>query len=232
MTPEVSVIVPVYGNASTLRELVARIAGAMSEPFEIVFVNDASPDESADVLAELRGCEEIQGGSPWIFSQPLSAHVVTHERNRGQNAAVLTGFTNARGSTIIVLDGDLQDPPEAIPELLRRKTESGAAIAFASRVGDYAGRGRMFTSRLYKRILSRLASVPEGAGLFVALDRDVAMRIAAMAPVPSIVAALGLLRVKTIAVPVARAMRDGSAYSGFARLRLACRTLAWVLAHR
>ncbi|HEX7705338.1 MAG TPA: glycosyltransferase [Thermoanaerobaculia bacterium] len=214
MTPEVSVIVPVYGNASTLRELVARIAGSMSVPFEIVFVNDASPDDSASVLVE------------------LNARVVTHERNRGQNAAVLTGFAHARGSTFVVLDGDLQDPPEAIPELLRRKAENGAAIAFASRVGDYASSGRMFTSRLYKRILSRLASVPQGAGLFVALDRDVAMRVAAMAPVPSIVAALGLLRVKTIAIPVPRAIRDGSAYSGFARLRLACRTLAWVWAHR
>ena len=213
MTPTVSVIVPVYGNASTLRELAARIARALPD-CEIVFVNDASADDSAEVLAT------------------LDARVVTHERNRGQNAAVLTGFAHARGATLVVLDADLQDPPEAIPELLRRKAESGAAIAFASRVGDYASGGRMFTSRLYKRILTRLAFVPQGAGLFVALDRDVAMRVIAMAPVPSIVAALGLLRVKTIAVPVARATRDGSAYSGFARLRLACRTLTWVLSHR
>jgi polyisoprenyl-phosphate glycosyltransferase len=213
VTSAVSVIVPVYGNASTLPELAARIASALPG-CELLFVDDASPDDSAEVLST------------------LDARVVTHERNRGQNAAVLTGFANARGATLVVLDADLQDPPEAIPELLRRKAESGAAIAFASRVGDYASGGRMFTSRLYKRILARLASVPQGAGLFVALDRDVAMRVVAMAPVPSIVAALGLLRVTTIAVPVARALRDGSAYSGFARLRLACRTLAWVLAHR
>jgi polyisoprenyl-phosphate glycosyltransferase len=213
VTPAVSVIVPVYGNASTLRELAARIARVLTD-YEIVFVNDASPDDSAEVLATLDAC------------------VVTHERNRGQNSAVLTGFAHARGATLVVLDADLQDPPEAIPELLRRKAENSAAIAFASRIGDYASGGRMFTSRLYKRILTRLAFVPQGAGLFVALDRDVAMRVAAMAPVPSIVAALGLLRVKTIAVPVARATREGSAYSGFARLRLACRTLAWVLAHR
>ncbi|HEV7241509.1 MAG TPA: glycosyltransferase [Thermoanaerobaculia bacterium] len=213
MTPAVSVIVPVYDNASTLRELAARIAGVLTD-YEIVFVNDASPDDSAQLLAT------------------LDARVVTHERNRGQNTAVLTGFAHARGALLIVLDADLQDPPEAIPELLRRKAEAGVGIAFATRVGDYASGGRMFTSRLYKRILARLASVPQGAGLFVAIDRDVALRVAAMAPVPSIVAALGLLRVKTIAVPVARARRDGSAYSGLARLRLACRTLAWVLSHR
>ena len=211
--PAVSVIVPVYGNASTLRELATRIANVL-EDYELVFVDDASPDDSASVIAS------------------LDARAVTHERNRGQNAAVLSGFAAARGKTLVVLDADLQDPPEAIPELLRRKAESGAAIAFAARVGDYAGRGRMFTSRLYKRVLARLASLPQGAGLFVALDRDAADRVLAMAPVPSIVAALGLVRAKTIAVPVARAMRDGSAYSGFARLRLACRTLAWVLAHR
>lgn len=209
----VSVIVPVYGNSSTLRELAARIGRALTG-CELVFVDDASPDDSAEVLST------------------LEARVVTHEHNRGQNAAVLTGFAAARGSTLVVLDADLQDPPEAIPELLRRKAESGAAVAFASRVGDYASGGRMFTSRLYKHVLSRLAGVPRGAGLFVALDRDVAMRVVAMAPIPSIVAALGVLRVKTIAVPVARAKRDGSAYSGFARLRLACRTLAWVLSHR
>ena len=208
-----SVIVPVHGNASTLRELAARIANVLND-YELVFVNDASPDDSARVLDQ------------------IDARVVTHEGNRGQNAAVVTGFAEARGATLVVLDADLQDPPEAIPELLRRKAESGAAIAFASRVGDYAGRGRMFTSRLYKFILSRLAFVPRGAGLFVVLDREVAMSVCAMAPVPSVVAALGLLRVKTIAVPVARAPRQGSAYSGLARLRLACRTLAWVLAHR
>lgn len=208
-----SVIVPVYGNASTLRELARRVASVMND-YELLFVDDASPDDSARVLSE------------------LDARVVTHERNRGQNAAVVTGFEHARGATLVVLDADLQDPPEAIPELLRRKAESGAAIAFASRVGDYARNGRMLTSRLYKSILSRLAYVPRGAGLFVAIDRDVAMHVCTMAPVPSIVAALGLLRVKTIAVPVERAKSERSAYSGFARLRLACRTLAWVLAHR
>jgi undecaprenyl-phosphate 4-deoxy-4-formamido-L-arabinose transferase len=213
VTPAVSVIVPVYRNASTLRELAARIANVLTD-YELVFVNDASPDDSARVLSQ------------------LNARVVTHEHNRGQNAAVIAGFAQARGDTFVVLDADLQDPPEAIPELLRRKAESGAVIAFASRTGDYARGGRMFTSRLYKLILTRLAFLPRGAGLFVALDRDVAMRVAAMAPVPSIVAALGLLRVKTIAVPTARAMREGSAYTGFARLRLAFRTLAWVLGRR
>jgi glycosyltransferase involved in cell wall biosynthesis len=214
LNPEVSVVVPVYRSASTLGELTARIARAMTSPFEIVFVDDASPDDSAEVLRK------------------LDARVVTHPSNLGQNAAVLTGFAHARGSTIVVLDADLQDPPEAIPELLRQKTESGAAIAFAARVGDYAGRGRMVTSRIYKQILSRLARVPAGAGLYVAVDREAAMRVVSMGRVPSIVAALGLLRLPTIEVPVARAWRDDSAYSGFARLRLACRTLAWVLAHR
>ena len=211
----ISVIVPVYGNAGTLRELAARIGQAgLPVPHELLLVNDASPDDSAAVLAT------------------LDARVITHDVNRGQNAAVLTGFAHARGDTLVVLDADLQDPPEAIPELLRAKRESGAAIAFATRTGKYASGGRMWTSRVYKFLLSTLTSVPRGAGLFVALDRDVAERVRAMAPVPSIVAALGQLRVKTIAVPVARAMRDGSAYSDFDRLRLACRTLKWVLSHR
>lgn len=210
----ISVIVPVYRNASTLRELAARIRAALADP-ELVFVNDASPDDAADVLATIPGIR-----------------MVTHETNRGQNAAVITGFMHARGETLVVLDADLQDPPEAIPELLRAKRERGAAVAFATREGVYAGKGRMWTSRIYKRVLSMLTPLPHGAGLFVAVDRDVAQRVHAMAPVPSVVAAIGLLRVPMIGVPVARAMSETSAYGGGDRLRLALRTLTWVLTHR
>ena len=213
MTPAVSVVVPVYGNASTLRELASRIANALTD-YELIFVNDASPDDSASVLAS------------------LDARVITHSNNRGQNAAVLTGFFNAHGETIVVLDADLQDPPEAIPELLRAKAEERAAVAFATRNNDYQSAGRMLTSSLYRDVLAQLVTLPKGAGLFVALDRDVAKQLVAMAPLPSIVAAIGLLHVTKIGVPVARATRDGSAYSGFARMRLAFRTLMWVLAHR
>jgi len=213
----VSVVVPVFRNAPTLRELAGRIAASLEVPFEIVFVDDASPDDSAEVLASLASDR---------------VRVVTHARNQGQNAAVLTGFEHARGEVLVVLDADLQDPPEAIPELLRAKRESGAAVVFGARSGDYARRGRMFTSRIYKRALSLLTRVPHGAGLFVALDRGVAEELRALAPMPSVVAALGVLRVKMIAIPVARAPRGESAYSGFDRLRLACRTLAWILAHR
>ena len=72
MTPAVSVVVPVYGNASTLRELASRIANALTD-YELIFVNDASPDDSASVLAS------------------LDARVITHSNNRGQNAAVGIG---------------------------------------------------------------------------------------------------------------------------------------------
>ena len=213
--PQVSVVVPVYRNANTLRELTERIRAALTEPHELLFVDDASPDDSGEVLWSLR-----------------DVRVITHDDNRGQNAAVLTGFEHARGEIIVVLDADLQDPPEAIPELLRAKRDSGAAIAFATRVGRYSGSARTFTSRSYKRVLSWLTGVPYGAGLFVALDRELADRVRTLAPMPSVVAALGVLRAKTIAVPVARRYSERSAYSGFDRLRLACRTLVWVLSHR
>jgi len=211
----ISVVVPVYRNAGTLRELAARLDAAVGPSAELVFVDDASPDDSAAILHTLP-----------------RARVVRHDTNRGQNAAVLTGLAHAQGDTIVVLDADLQDPPEAIPALLEMKRSSGAAIAFATRTGAYAARGRTWSSRLYKRILSALTSLPDGAGLFVAIDRDAARRLVAMKSVPSIVAALGLLRMETVAMPVARAMSTSSAYSGAARLKLACRTIAWVLAHR
>jgi polyisoprenyl-phosphate glycosyltransferase len=218
----ISVVVPVFRSAATLHDLLERLRKSLrDDAFEVVFVDDHSPDESATIIAGLARTDS-------------RIRLVQHDGNHGQNSAVLSGFDASRGDVIAVIDADLQDPPEALPDLLRHKNETGSEVVFAARRGEYAGLLRMITSRLYKRLLCRITGLPEGAGLFMVLDRDVAKRVLAMAPMPSVVAAVGVLRVTATSLPVARACRreGASSYSFFNRLSLAARTLRWVAAHR
>lgn len=104
--PVVSAVVPVFRSETTLAGLHARLVAALPAEHEVVFVDDASPDGSAEVLAELAADPRVR--------------IVRHGVNRGQHAAVLSGLAEARGAAVVILDADGQDPPEAIPALLAR----------------------------------------------------------------------------------------------------------------
>ena len=105
----VSVVVPVYDNADTLRELVERLAAALKdEQAELVAVDDGSRDASLEVL------ESLARERHEILLRPVAL-----ARNYGQQAALCAGFEVARGSVIVTLDADLQYPPEAIPAFLQ-----------------------------------------------------------------------------------------------------------------
>ncbi|MBI1860939.1 MAG: glycosyltransferase family 2 protein [Deltaproteobacteria bacterium] len=102
----VSVVIPVYRSAPSLEELTQRISKVLAEtPYEIIFVNDGSPDESWSVIERLAR----QSGSVRGFSML---------RNFGQHNALLAGIRAARYDTIVTMDDDLQHPPESIPRLL------------------------------------------------------------------------------------------------------------------
>ena len=108
LLPGVSVVVPVYRGARTLRELYERVSAVFAEvgpPFEIVLVDDGSPDESWGVISELAASHKAVRG-------------LRLGRNYGQHAALLAGLRAARFSTTITVDDDLQNPPEEIPTLL------------------------------------------------------------------------------------------------------------------
>lgn len=104
----VSAVVPVYNGAATLAELVARLAAALGAggcDYEIVLVNDASRDASWEEILRLAAADPRVRGVDLL-------------RNVGQHAALLAGIRLARGSVIVTLDDDLQQPPEEIPKLL------------------------------------------------------------------------------------------------------------------
>src|SRR5690242_1232741 len=105
----VSVVIPVYNEEENLPELAERVGAALARSgrdFEVILVDDGSRDHSAAVLAELAATR------PWL--KPL--YLI---RNYGQSAALQAGFDAAEGEIIVTLDGDLQNEPDDIPELLK-----------------------------------------------------------------------------------------------------------------
>ncbi|HZN58786.1 MAG TPA: glycosyltransferase family 2 protein [Planctomycetota bacterium] len=218
---DVSVAVPVYRNAGTLRELHARISSVLSAErlsFELLFVDDACPDGSLAVLRELQRSD-------------ARVRVLALDRNVGQHRAVLAGLEMARGNCTVILDADLQDPPEAIP-LLLAKRQKGFAAVFAGRRGRYESIGRHVTSRLFKTLLRCICGVPADAGLFVVLDRVLVKRMLQMdRRRPFVVAMIGCAGMRMTSLPVARSRRlcGRSSYSAWGRLRSGLRAVFWVL---
>jgi undecaprenyl-phosphate 4-deoxy-4-formamido-L-arabinose transferase len=120
----VSLVIPVFNEANNLEELMKRCTEAcasMRMPFEIVLVDDGSSDDSAKIITEAAG---HQGGK--IVGVLLN-------RNYGQHSAVMAGFMEARGDIIVTLDADLQNPPEEVPNLVR-KIEEGFDVVGSVRV--------------------------------------------------------------------------------------------------
>ena len=220
----VSVVVPVFRNAPTLEPLVGRIGAVLTAAgftFEVLLVDDASDDASPEVMARLvRTNSRVRG--------------FRLARNQGQHLAVMLGLQQSQGVFCVVLDADLQDPPEAMPELLGRLSREPVEVVFAARTGRYQGPVRMLTSWLYRRLLLRpLAGLPQGAGMYFALRREAFVRLLSLS-LPARPMTLGLIaagRLKCAHLPVARAYRlhGRSAYSASARLLSAGRMLACAL---
>ena len=209
--PDVSVVVPVYGNADTVRVLheeVRRVLRSIDLTHEIIFVNDACPFGSLAVLQQLAATHR-------------DVKVAALERNVGQHRAVLFGLAQARGGCAVIMDGDLQDPPEAIPRLLD-ELKKGRAAVFAGRRGRYQSSGRLLTSRAFKTLLHQLSGVPADAGMYVALNRAMIDHLVARREThPFVVAMIGTSGLPCSSIPVSRATRPSgrSHYSSWMRLR-------------
>lgn len=219
--PEVSIVAPVYRNRESLEELYRRLQGVLdgrSYTFEVLFVDDACPEDSTEALRELARSDNR------LF-------VLKLDQNIGQQRAVLEGLKLVRGKWVVVIDADLQDPPEVIPDLLERLRE-GPAVVFAARRGRYESTARLLTSRLFKWLLRLLCGVPRGAGLFLAMKREVCERLLEFTlPHPHIVAMIGLAGFPLGSVPVVRERRavGRSAYTSWKRFKTGFLAITWVL---
>lgn len=159
-----SVISPVYGAASMLKELVCQIEESVSQitnDYEIILVEDKSPDSSKQVIREI--CSE-------------NVHVVGafHSRNFGQQYALHTGFTLATGDYVVTLDCDLQDTPSYIIDLYN-KSQEGYDIVFASRLNRQDGAIKKLGSKMFNKLLGFLTDTVQDETIanFVLYKRNV-----------------------------------------------------------
>jgi hypothetical protein len=212
---EVAVVVPVFGNAATLSELARRLAATLPrEDLRVVFVDDGSPDDSWEVVRRLAGAD------PRVAGLRLA-------RNTGQHAAVLAGLAAVPARWYVVMDADLQDPPEAVPALLVRARATDATV-FARRLGRYERWDRLVTSRLFKTLLSWVSGVPADVGTFFVVGERTAAAMVAVDVTPPQVVVLAhhcSPRRDTIAVERARRPSGRSAYSSLGRMRAALHAL-------
>jgi glycosyltransferase involved in cell wall biosynthesis len=213
----VSVVVPVFRNAAAIAELSDRLGRALAPAsYELLFVDDASPDDARAEIARLASEDSHVDG-------------LVLAENVGQNAAVVAGLARARGDAVAVIDGDGQDPPEAVPVLLDALARREADVVFATRRGRYEALPRLATGRLLKWTLWLLTrgKVPPSAGLFLVMRRAVAERVVAGADSDPYVLVLVARAAHAVAtVPVERAPGGPSSYTSRMRWRVAWRALA------
>ncbi len=165
----VSVVVPVCNEEANLPELRARLAATLAgQDFECILVDDGSTDGTVATARDMA-------------REDPRFKLVSLSRNFGHQAAIVAGLTFARGECVAVMDGDLQDPPELIPVMVRAWAK-GARVVYGVRA---ARQERWFTravAALYYRLLSRLTTtrMPLDAGDFAVMDRRVVEVIVAI----------------------------------------------------
>ena len=162
---QLSIIIPIYNEEQILPELHERLSKAalqITEDYELIFVNDGSRDGSLYGLMQ-------------IAEKDAKSFYINFSRNFGHQIAVTAGIDNCSGDVVVIIDGDLQDPPELIPELYKKHKE-GFEVVYArreSREGESFF--KKFTAKMFYRTLRNLTSVdiPLDTGDFRLIDRKI-----------------------------------------------------------
>ena len=158
-----SIVIPVFNEKEILSELYKRLTSVMNglgEPYEIIFVNDGSNDGSLELMKTLH-------------LQDNRVKIINFSRNFGHQIAISAGLDHSSGEAVVIMDADLQDPPEVIPQFAE-KWKEGFDVVYGIR----RRRGNLFKRVSYKifyRILSRISNIPipEESGDFSLLNRRV-----------------------------------------------------------
>ena len=165
-----SVVVPVFNEEAVLPETYKRLNSvmeSMNEPYELIFVNDGSKDRTAEILTE-------------ICSRDPNVKLVNFSRNFGHQLASTAGMDYSTGETVVLIDADLQDPPEIIPDMLRKWRE-GYDVVYGVRIKRNGETWfKKLTARLFYRFIRSMTDVelPVDTGDFRLIDRKVCVALA------------------------------------------------------
>lgn len=159
----ISIVVPVYNEMEVLSEFHARISGVLDQlslGAEVIYVNDGSDDDSLSLLNE-------------IYEQDARVAILDLSRNFGKEIAMTAGLHKAQGEAVIVIDADLQDPPELIPQLID-EWQKGYDVIYAKRArreGESAF--KKLTAHLFYRLMRSIGQIkiPEDTGDYRLLSR-------------------------------------------------------------
>ncbi|WP_195972256.1 glycosyltransferase family 2 protein [Clostridium thermobutyricum] len=162
----ISVIVPMYFEELVARECYNRLKSVMesidSYDYEIIFINDGSTDKTLDILKDIsRENEKVK--------------VINFARNFGHQVAVTAGLFNCSGDAVVIIDADLQDPPELIPQMINKWNE-GYEVVYGKR-GKRKGESKfkLITAKYFYRFLAKMSDIkiPKDTGDFRLIDKSV-----------------------------------------------------------
>ena len=163
--PVLSIVVPALNEGPNLGPLMERLAASLGDTalrWEVIFVDDGSTDRTPETLRDLHE------GDPRIGFVRLA-------RNFGHQMAILAGLDAARGEAVVVMDADLQQPPELIPEMVKRWQEGARIVQAVRETTDKISPIKQMTSAAFYAVIRTLASVPiaPNAAEFFLVDRQV-----------------------------------------------------------
>lgn len=164
-TVNYSIVIPVFNEEEVVRETYLRLTAVMQdigEPYELIFVNDGSEDHTGEIIDDL-------------IHSDSRVRLLDFSRNFGHQIAITAGMDYARGEAVVIIDGDLQDPPEIIP-LMIEKWKEGYEVVYARRT-ERKGETwfKKQTAALFYRVLGAVTdtSIPMDTGDFRLMDRKV-----------------------------------------------------------
>jgi len=202
---KLSILIPVYNEAKTLEEIVARVQATPFEK-ELVMVDDGSSDETPTLLAELARRHD-------------NIRLVRHETNKGKGAALATGLAHVEGDVVLIQDADLEYDPKDYPALLKPIEEGKADAVFGSRfIGGSYGRVHLYWHYVANRALTTLSNLVTNLNLTdmetcykvfrTEFGKRLDLRSNGFAVEPEITAKLARMKARIYEVPVSYAGRD------------------------
>jgi len=163
---KISLVIPMYYEEEVAEECYSRMTKVMKSltnySYEIIFVNDGSKDKTLPILEE-------------IAQKDNNVKIVSFSRNFGHQCAVTAGLKYVTGDAIVIIDADLQDPPEVIPDMLKLWEEGHEVIYAKRKTREGESKFKLFTATMFYKTLNALSDVeiPKDTGDFRLVDRKV-----------------------------------------------------------